>query len=149
MARAVIIFLLIAVSSCTSRLESRTINLVNAKNLWIQTNPNQSYSFAIVRHCNCTLSGVSVRVTVVSDTVVSTLHSQDHKFTGEPNRYGYLTIPGYFNLIPDLIEKELHSDLELEVKYDAQFGYPLLVAWSEPGVMDSAARFEISRYVPK
>ncbi len=95
------------------------------------------------------MSGVSVRVTVVSDTVVRTLHSRDVRFTGEPNPYGYLTIPGYFNLILDLIEQELNSDLELEVEYDAQFGYPLLIAWSEPGVMDSAARIEILEYVPK
>lgn len=148
MARATIILVLIAVCSCTSRLESRTTDLVNAKNLWVQTNPNKSYSFRVVRRCFCTFDGVAARVTVVGDAVVRTTVSQDVRFTREPNPYGYLTIPGYFNLVLDLIEQELNSSLELEVEYDARLGYPSLIAWREPNAMDSATRIEIYGYNP-
>ena len=78
-----------------------------------------------------------------------TTHSLDTVFTGEPNPYGYQTIPGYFNLILDLIERELNSGLELEVEYDEQSGFPSIIAWSEPGVMDSAGQIEISDYAPR
>ena len=147
--RTVILIVLIAVASCTSRLESRTSDLVNAKNLWVQTNAGRTYSFDVVRHCYCTFNGVRVRVTVVDDKIVRTTHSQDTIFTGEPNPYGYQTIPGYFNLILDLIERELNSGLALEVEYDEQSGFPSRIAWSEPSVTDSAVQIEISDYAPK
>ena len=149
MMRTVILVVLITVASCTSRLESRTSDLVNAKNLWVQSNAGRTYTFGVVRHCYCTLNGVGVRVTVVDDKIVRTTHSLDTVFTGEPNPYGYQTIPGYFNLILDLIERELNSGLELEVEYDEQSGFPSIIAWSEPGVMDSAGQIEISDYAPR
>ena len=149
MMRTVTLFVLIAVASCTPRLESRTSDLVNAKNLWVQTNAGRNYSFDVIRHCFCTLNGVQVRVTVVDDKIVRTTHSQDTIFTGEPNPYGFQTIPGYFSLILDLIERELNSGLELEVEYDEQTGFPSIIAWSEPAAIDSAVKIELSDYASK
>ena len=149
MGRAAIIFLLIAVISCTPRLESRTLDLVNAKNLWLQTSPGESYSFTVVRRCFCELDGVPVRVTVIGDIVVSTTDSRGLSTADEPAQHGFLTIPGYFNLILDLIEQEFNSDLELEVVYDQKSGYPSLIAWRDSGVMDADVQIEIPDYAPK
>ena len=149
MRQAGILLLLLAVSACTPRLESRTADLVNAKNLWLQTSSGSAYSFTVVRRCFCELDGVPVRVSVTDDAVLSSTGSQGESLTIEPHQRGFMTIPDYFNLILDLIELELNSGLELEVAYDQKSGYPSLIAWNDPGVMDSEVRIEISDYALK
>ena len=87
-----------------------------------------------------------VRVTVLDGAVVSATGSQGASIAIEPHQRGFLTMPGYFNLILDLIEREFNSDLRFEVAYSQESGYPTRIAWSDPGVMDSEVQLEISDY---
>lgn len=146
MARIILFIVLLALSSCTSKVETQLNELAEARSLWTKSAPSLSYSFDYTRHCFCPgFAPVRVRVARADIVAVSALDDSN------PIHEGWIgnvpTIWKLYDEILRLIERSTAEGTSLHVEYDLAYGYPTIIDWKDDRVADAGFRVMVGNLV--
>ena len=123
--------MLSSAAACNSGSTSPTTRLASARARWTRVGP-ASYTYTIMRSCECTAESSGPVIVSVRDGVVE---SRRYAQTGASVTSQYATtfpaVEGLFALIDDAIARGTRP---LTVQYDATLGYPTRIALGDPAV---------------
>lgn len=139
------IFSVLLLVGCLAGCNEPTIETmtVTSRELWKSYNIHD-YTIEQTRSCFCPYGGEKMKVTVVSDTVLSVVRMTDGVAISFPASSSYLSIDSLFGLI------NYSKADSIVVAYDAKYGFPKKVD-IDPQLhpVDGGVLFETGNLIPK
>ncbi len=106
--------------ACNSSLDDKVLQLVKAKNNWLDYVGNNDYSFVLVKHCDCHHRGQKILIIVKNQKIISA-----EIYNESINKNKLYTMRGLFELILEIIkDQEQDSTIISTIKYHEIVGYP-------------------------
>lgn len=119
--------------------------LERAEGLW-RAHGMPSYSYVLVRHCNCSVPPPEVRVFVDNNVVVGAHNVTADEPVATAQLSQFRPLPGYFDLVRDALQRRLP---QFSVAYAVQYGFvERLVINYDITTADDDVFFDIESFTP-